>query len=180
MRTKVGMVLLTVIIVVQVVFLAEKRRVRNLEPTRLAPGTSVKNIQLSVHDIQEPTADFERLWDAVSDRCTIMIFFDSDCTFCRQVAEEWRGVREVKYEGLTVPVKWTSVWANDLGAAQFVEQYGLPSPWYSMRGREDRMAFGITEWPKLYLLAPEGVFEGELARDVPPDGTAPPDRCRPS
>ena len=177
MRAKVGMALFVGILMAQVVFIAEKRRVRELEPVDLIPGTTVENVRLSVHENQGLVAGAGDLWDVIGDRCMILIFFQSSCPYCKRVADEWRGVSEVEYEGVTVPVKWTSVMDSDLGAAQFVTQFDLPLPWFSMRGREDRMALGIVAWPKLYLLAPDGVFAGELPRDLPAEGTAPPNRC---
>lgn len=178
MRAKATLTLLLVSFLIQVGFIAEQRRVRQLEPNVLTPGAVVESVPLSVHRSgRETVAGTANLSEVIGDRCTILIFFQSDCLYCRQVAEVWQGTHEVEFGKVTIPVKWVAVDRNDPGATRLVSQFDLTSPWYSIRGREDRMALGVAAWPKLLLFAPQGLFLEELARDIPSGSTALPTRC---
>jgi hypothetical protein len=151
--------------VCQLALIADKWRTNRLEPRQVVAGDTLENVRMRIRAAPGKSAGDTWLSEVVGERCGIMVFFHSKCPFCEHLGEEWAGATEIVYDGVSIPVAWTSVSAHDDGAAEFVQRFGLPVPWFSIRGRKDRVALGVSGWPTIYLLSPGGVFEQEMPRN---------------
>lgn len=103
----------------------------------------------------------------VAGGCGLLISFVSTCPFCEDMASEWAGVSSITTKRGNIRAAWIAVSITDSGALDFVRRHDLAQPWYALRTPNDRRVLGITGWPTLYLVSPEGRYEGEISSRDP-------------
>lgn len=143
---------------------------------QVTEGEVLENVGL-VAFVNEDRGRVIPLHEVFGSGCGIMVFFDSRCSYCEQMAGKWSNVTSIATSVRQLPVAWTAVSLADTGAAGFIRRHRLTQPWYAVQTDDDRRSLGIGGWPTLYLLSPGGRFEGEVTSRDPESLDLPVTRC---
>lgn len=113
--------------------------------------------------------------DVFGTGCHLLIFFHSNCEYCRSMAPKWAGIDSLLLGAHPAAVSWISVTPADTGALAYLQRYSLAGSSFGFTSRSESRSFGVMGWPMVVLVA-EGrivVPEGEWApRDLQQAGHA--------
>jgi hypothetical protein len=140
------------------------------EPVRQwSPGDTLPDIPL----LRVPLTSGEAatrlsLSEAVTGRCTILVFFQSSCEASRLMAQEWRGIHALVVDGDSLVVRWVSVPPDDPGALPFIVAFDLGDAFFSSLNAQDMNDLGVSPSPVVYVVetGPRLVRKPGLAPDA--------------
>ena len=87
-------------------------------------------------------------------RCAVLLFFHSECSFCQALVPDWRNVSHMTDEaGLSLPVHWIGTSLKDKGARRFITYDSLATKWYSLENGTIANAIGVVGTPTAIVVA---------------------------
>ncbi len=131
----------------------------------VAVGDTLPNEALDVHDggLRSQwflTAKTTNLKGLAGTGCAIVIFFESTCPACEQMAPRWVGLRQLQVGDRSARVVWVSVNREDRGGTQFLRGMHVTGSWYAVRSLEQVHALGVRAWPTIYIIDSYGRLAG--------------------
>ena len=107
--------------------------------------------------------------------CQVLVFYHSDCPGAEDMAPYWGGIRAIRANGVTLPVRWITMLPDD-NLNSCSSQHDLPVPLYAVPSLENLAAFGVNVWPLVYTVSGNGVIL-EKSAWRPEDVTGNPEIC---
>ena len=139
----------------------------NTPTAAIAVGDVLADVPLRIHGDTGGGRMLELSQLVAQASCSVLIFFDSSCPICVDMAYDWRRVRELDQGGSILPVKWIALESHDKGAQRFVATDSLAETWYSVTTHKDLAALGIEGSPSIYLVNRQRRFGGMVASATP-------------
>jgi len=86
-------------------------------------------------------------------RCAVLLFFHSECSFCQALVPDWRNVSQMTDpSGLSLPVLWIGTSLKDKGARRFITHDSLATTWYSLESGAIADAMGVVGTPTAIVI----------------------------
>lgn len=161
----VALVLSTTALVYQVLNQSSEVTATTPPPVSLIQiGDTLPDLQISTkHELSRAeTSTISQLVD--NSNCSLLIFFDSSCPICRDVAPDWKGKRNLQIGTTLIPVHWIAIRQSDTEAGNFLIKYGLHKEPIFLNKGEDASKLGVAGTPTVYLVSRNMVFLGKQAQ----------------
>jgi hypothetical protein len=144
-----------------------RRALKHRESSGVATAVALKvndalpSVRIRTGKSSKSTDVPARLHDLVRhDRCSILVFFDSSCPICRDMAPSWSSKRFLDVGGDSLPIHWIAINPADTGAAGFIARYRLSEPYFTLVSDADRASLGVTGTPAVFLVDSSMKFLG--------------------
>jgi hypothetical protein len=128
---------------------------------KVVDGDTLRDVPVTAYALYSrggPPGSTLSLHHLMGARCTLLVFFDSECSICQAISDDWSSRRTLLVGMDTVPVRWIGTRLSDTGAVTFIRQHDLADEWYSLRSDTDAAALGVFGTPLVYLVDQHGVF----------------------
>lgn len=132
---------------------------------KVVEGDTLQDVAVTsyaIHSQITPPESMRSLQQLTGARCALFVFFDSNCSICQDISDDWSGRRTLVVGRDTLPVRWIGTRVSDTGAVAFIRQHDLADEWYTLRSDKDAAALGIFGTPLVYLVDQSRVFRKRM------------------
>jgi hypothetical protein len=132
---------------------------------KVVEGDTLQDVTVTsyvMHSQSTPPVSMRFLHQLTGAGCALFVFFDSDCSICQDISDDWSGRRTLIVGRDTLPVRWIGARVSDTGAVTFIRHHDLADESYSLRSDKDAAVLGIFGTPLVYLVDQHRVFRKRM------------------